>query len=61
MQNNWMKTNNTFLDDVATKYEQSARVSLETRALVVAEVNKALLSKFETLHDKNEYLVRLKF
>jgi len=61
MQKKWIETNKALLNFVASKYGQSVKVSLEVREMVVTEVNKSLLRKFETEKEKTDYLATLEF
>ena len=56
MQKDWTHSNSVFLDYAGMRFGQSARASLTVGELVVVEVDKTLMPKFETEEDKKEHL-----
>jgi len=50
-----------FIDYVGNKYGQSTQVSLTKGELVVMEVDKKLLPKFDMKEDRDKHMAGLKF
>lgn len=61
MQKVQVESNSIFLDWVASKYGQSTRALVIAGELVVTEVNKDLILKFDTANDETNHLETLKY
>ena len=61
MQKNQVIVNQKYFDYVGSKYGQSAKASIIAGKLVVTEVNKSLLKKFNTKDDQKKYLASLEY
>ena len=61
MQCQWIESNSLFLDYIRKKHEQSTQLSLIGGDLVVIEVDKNLLPKFDTKEDRDIHVAGLKF
>ena len=60
MQKQWVENISVFLDFVGSRCSQSAKASLETGELVVTEVDKKYLKKFDAEDQEKTYLAGLK-
>ena len=61
MQKQWIESNSIFIDLVASKYEQSIRSSLESGEVIVTEVDKSVLIKFDTKEEMKAHIASLKY
>ena len=61
MQRQWVESNALFMDYVGNKYGQSTQVSLTKGELVVLEVDKKLLPRFDTKDKRDKHVAGLKF
>ena len=61
MQRQWVESNTLFLDYVGNKYGQSTQRLLIKGELVVMEVDRKLLPKFETKEERDRHVAGLKF
>ena len=61
VQNRWVESNTTFMNNVGSEYWQSSKILLITWELVVTEVNEIFLPKFEKEEERKEHLEGLKY
>ena len=60
MQKLWVENNISFLTCVAAKYRQSVKASLPVGEVVITEVDKELILRFDTEEEETTHLTRLK-
>ena len=61
IQKQWVECKAKFLDYVSSRFGQSAKVSLDTGELIIAEVDKKYLQKFKTKEETEAYVKRLEY
>ena len=60
MQKQQVENNDLFFKYVSSKFGQSIRASLVTREVIVTEVDKNLIPRFDTKADEEKHLAALK-
>ena len=60
MQKQWVEINSVFLDQIGSRFGQSAKVSIEAGELVVSEIDDSILTKFETEENMKDHVKKLK-
>ena len=61
IQKDWVINSAKFLDYVSDRFEQSVRASLEAGEVIVIEIDKRILPRFETEEDMKKYVADLKY